>query len=85
MVKAFGAGQGASQGALAELFSEIGKFFRRLHTYTKVPPTAEMKEVIVRIMAEVLSILAVATRMLERGKMSESITVGRRPLLAYPC
>jgi hypothetical protein len=44
-----------------------------------------MKEVIVRIMAEVLSILAVATRMLERGKMSESITVGRRPLLAYPC
>jgi hypothetical protein len=44
-----------------------------------------MKEVIVKMMAEVLSILAIATRMLERGKMSESITVGGQPLLAYSC
>ena len=83
MVKAFGASPSASTSALAELFCQIEKFFRRLDIYTKVTPTAEMKEVIVKIMAQVLSILGIATRMLERGKMSEWITVGRQPLLAY--
>jgi hypothetical protein len=73
-VKAFGASPSGSQRALAELFCEIEKFFRRLDTYAKVTPTAEMKEVIVKIIAEMLPILAVATRILERGKMSESIT-----------
>ena len=85
MVKAFGASPSASTSALAELFCQIEKFFRRLDIYTKVTPTAEMEEVIVKIMAEVLSILGIATRMLERGKMSEWITVGGQPLLAYPC
>ena len=85
MVKAFGASPSASTSALAELFCQIEKFFKRLDTYIKVAPMAEMKEVIVKIMAEVLSILGIATRMLERGKMSESITVGGQPLLAYPC
>jgi hypothetical protein len=84
-VKAFGASPGASQRALAELFCQIEKFFRRLDTYAKVTPTAELKGIMVKIIAEVLSILAVATRILERGKMSELTAVGGRSLLAYPC
>jgi hypothetical protein len=67
-VKTLGATSGASQGALAELFGQIEKFFRRLDTYAKFTPTPEMKEVIVKIIGEVLFILAVAIRMLEPGK-----------------
>ena len=74
-----------SLGALAELFCQIENFLRRLDTYTKVTPTAEMEEVIVKIIAEVLSILAIATWMLERGEISESIAVCGRPLLTHPC
>jgi hypothetical protein len=84
-VKSSGASPDTGQRALAELFCQIEKVFRRLDTYLKVTPTAEMKKITVKIIVEVLSILAVATRMLERGKMSKSITVGGRPQLAYPC
>jgi hypothetical protein len=66
-------------GAVAELFEHIEMFLRRLETYTKVPPTPEMQEVIVKVMAEVLSVLAVATKVIEQGKTSELITDGRRP------
>ena len=62
------------QGALAELFERIGNFFRRLETYTDIPPTVEMTHITVNIMTEVLSILAIATREFERGKASESIS-----------
>jgi hypothetical protein len=67
------------QGALAELFERIGNFFRRLETYTDTPPTAEMTHITVKIMTEVLSILAIATREFERGKASESISGHERP------
>lgn len=84
-VKTLGATSGASQGALAELFGQIEKFFRRLDTYAKVTPTPEMKKVIVTITGEVLFILAVPARMFELGNMSELTPVGGRPLWAYPC
>ena len=43
-----------------------------------------MTEITVKVMVEVLSILAVATREIERGKASESTSGDGRPLLAYP-
>jgi hypothetical protein len=61
----------AGLGALAELFEHIEKFLRRLETYINVPPTPELQEVIVKVMAEVLSVLAVATRVIEQGAISE--------------
>ncbi|KAH9059129.1 hypothetical protein EDB87DRAFT_806173 [Lactarius vividus] len=45
-----------------ELFDRIESFFRRLKTYTEVPPTQAVMDVLVRIIAEVLSIIAVATK-----------------------
>ena len=46
-------------------------FFRRLETYTQLPPTADMMDMMVKIMAEVLSILGIATKEIKQGRMSE--------------
>jgi hypothetical protein len=45
-------------------------FFLRLEIYTEVPPTNEMKEIIIRIMVEVLSILAIVTKDINQCRMS---------------
>ncbi|KAI0295148.1 hypothetical protein B0F90DRAFT_1205660 [Multifurca ochricompacta] len=60
-------GVGSSQDALLSLFERIENFFKRLQAYTEVPPTAAMTHIIVKIMAEVLSILAIATKRLNRN------------------
>jgi hypothetical protein len=46
-------------------------FFRRLEIYTEVPPTSEMMDIVVRIMAEVLSIVGIAMKEIKQGRMSE--------------
>jgi hypothetical protein len=46
-------------------------FFRRLETYTQVPPTTAMMDMIIQIMVEVLSILGIATKEIKQGRMSE--------------
>ncbi len=50
-------------------------FFGRLETYTRVPPTAEMMDMIVQIMVEVLSILGIATKEIKQGRMSEYFAI----------
>ena len=44
----------------------------RLYIYTKVPPTVSMTEIIIKILVQLLSILALATKQLQQGKLSES-------------
>jgi hypothetical protein len=66
----------ASQDALAIVFERIGNFFRRLETYVEVPPTPGMTDVIVKIMVEVLTILAIATKEMKQSKASESVRGG---------
>ena len=61
----------ASQDTLIDIFERIEMFFRRLEIYTEVPPTSEMMDIVVRIMAEVLSILGVAMKEIKEGRMSE--------------
>jgi hypothetical protein len=61
-------------GALAELFRHIAEFVRRLEIYTKNPITPEIQEIIIKVMAEVLSVLAIATKVIERRGRSELIT-----------
>ncbi|KAI0300204.1 hypothetical protein BC826DRAFT_1183634 [Russula brevipes] len=51
-----------SQDVLVDLFERIENFFRRLESYTAVAPTAAMTDIIVKIMVEVLSILAIMTK-----------------------
>ena len=60
-----------SQETLIDLFNRIESFFRRLEIYTEVPPTVAMTEMLVEIMVEVLTLLAVATKEMKLGRMSE--------------
>jgi hypothetical protein len=50
----------------------VEHFLNRLDIYTKIPPTVSMTEMIVKILVELLSILALATKQLQQGKFSES-------------
>ena len=61
----------ASQETLVDIFERIENFFRRLETYVEVAPTPEMMDMIVKIMVEVLSILAIATKEIKQGRTSE--------------
>ena len=62
-----------TQDILVDLFNRIEYFFRRLEIYTEVPPTSAMTDIIIQILVEVLSIVAMATKELKRGPFSESI------------
>ena len=64
-----------SQDKLIELFNRIEYFFRRLEIYTGIPPTTTMTEMIVEIMVKVITILGIATREMQRGRLSELISI----------
>ncbi|KAN0113682.1 hypothetical protein V8E52_007481 [Russula decolorans] len=51
-----------------ELLESIESFLNRLDIYTKVPPTPAMTEIIVKIMVELLSTLALATNQIRQGR-----------------
>ena len=61
----------ASQDTLVDVFDRIEMFFRRLEAYTSVRLTTEMTDVITHIMAEVLSILGIATKEIKESRLSE--------------
>jgi hypothetical protein len=56
---------------LIDIFVRMEGFFKRLELYTEVPPTVAMTNVIVKIMIEILSILAIATKEIRQGRSSE--------------
>jgi hypothetical protein len=55
------------------LLESIGHFLNRLEIYTETPPTEAMNEMIVKILVELLSTLALTTKEIQQGKLSESI------------
>jgi hypothetical protein len=55
------------------LFESIGHFLNRLEIYTEIPPTEAMNEMIVKILVELLSTLALTTKEIKQGRLSESI------------
>jgi hypothetical protein len=61
----------ASHDTLVDIFERIENFFRRLENYTEVPPTPQMMDIIGKIMVEVLSILAIATKEIKQGRTSK--------------
>ncbi|KAH8986717.1 hypothetical protein EDB92DRAFT_1818199 [Lactarius akahatsu] len=72
----------ASQEALADLFERIENFFKRLESYTEVPPTDAMTDIIVKIMVEVLNIFAIATKEMKQGRANRFLKklVGRKDI-----
>jgi hypothetical protein len=65
-------GTAANHGVLIELFARIGRFFERLKIYTNVPPSPAVTAELAKIMAEVILILALATKGIKERRISES-------------
>ena len=61
----------SSRDKLIDIFNRIERFFHRLEIYTGIIPTAAMRDIIIEIMVEVLTILAIATKEVKRGRMSK--------------
>ena len=61
----------ASQETLIDIFERMENFFLRLEIYTNVSPTPEMMDMIVKVMVEMLSILAIATKEVKESRTSE--------------
>jgi hypothetical protein len=49
----------------------LGNFLKRLEIYTAIPPTPILMEVIVKIMVELLSVLALASKQIKQGRFSK--------------
>ena len=64
-----------------DLFGRVECFFNRLEKYIDVRPSAAMKDIIVKIMVEVLSILAIVTKEVKRGRTSMSFFVDISPTI----
>jgi hypothetical protein len=62
-----------SYDALVDLLESIEHFFDRLDIYTKIPPTAAITEVVVKILVELLSTLALTTKEIKQGNPSVSV------------
>jgi hypothetical protein len=63
----------ASYEALVKLFERIQFFLQRLHHYTSVPLRPEMTDLLAKIMAQTLSILALSTKTMKERRISWSI------------
>ncbi|KAH8980480.1 hypothetical protein EDB92DRAFT_271355 [Lactarius akahatsu] len=64
-------GVSSSYDALVELFECLANFLKRLRIYTDLPLTPEMTEISVKIMVELLSVLALATKQIKQGRFKK--------------
>jgi hypothetical protein len=62
-----------SYDTLVDLLESIEHFLNHLEIYTKIPPTVAMTEMVVKILVELLSALALVTKQIRQGKPSESV------------
>ena len=65
-----------SYDVLVDLLGSIERFLSRLDIYIKFPPTAAtaaMGEIIVKIMVELLSTIALVTKQISQKRPSESV------------
>jgi hypothetical protein len=64
-------GVSSSYDSLVDLFECLGNFLKRLEIYTAIPVTPLMTDIIVKIMVELLSVLALATKQVQQGRLSK--------------
>ena len=55
---------------LTDLFERIGRFFKRLESYTERTPSEAMLDMMVEVMVEVLSVLAIMTVEIKQSRRS---------------
>jgi len=61
----------ASYDSLIDLFESMENLLTRLNIYTEIPPTVAMTDIVVKIMVEFLSTLAVATKQVKQGQLKK--------------
>ena len=64
-----------SYDALIGLLETIERFLSRLDVYTKVPPTVAMGKIIVKILVELLSTIALVTKQIKQSRPCKCVAV----------
>jgi hypothetical protein len=68
------------------LFECLGNFLKRLEIYIAIPFTPLMTDIIVKIMVELLSVLALATKQVQQGRLSTwSVDARLQAMIAQCC
>jgi hypothetical protein len=62
-----------SYDAIVDLLESIEHFINRLDIYTRVPSTGAMAEILVKIMVELISTLALVTKQIKQKRPSKSV------------
>ena len=63
----------ASYDAMVDLFEPFENFLSRLSIYTEIPPTPALTNVLVKIIVELISTFALATKQVQQGRFSEFV------------
>jgi hypothetical protein len=69
----------ATYDTLVDFFELIEHFLRRLDIYTRISLTPAMDDILVKIMVELVSTLALATKGLQQGRLSGSVPADLLP------
>jgi hypothetical protein len=73
----------SSREKLIDVFNRIEHFFHRLETYISIKPSTAMTNMVVEIMVQVLTILALATKEVKRERLSELMSYKSTILYSY--
>jgi hypothetical protein len=74
-------GISTSYDALLDLFECVSNLLKRLPIYTeRIPLSPTTSDLVVKIMAEIIAVLALATKQIKQGRLSKSITTYRASL-----
>jgi hypothetical protein len=68
-----------SHETLVDIFERIERFIQRIQIYTQVRPTTEMMDMVIQIMAGVLTILGVATKEMKQSRISKQFSMWVSP------
>jgi hypothetical protein len=74
-------GVSASYDALLELFECIANFLKRLEIYTNISLSPLMTDIIAKIMADLICVLALARKQIKQGRLSKLLTMFSLPFL----
>ena len=65
-----------SYDAIADLLESVEHFINRLDIYTRVPSTGAMTELLVKIIVELISTLALVTKQIKQKRPSKWVLTG---------
>jgi hypothetical protein len=68
-------GISASYDALLDVFECVANFLNRLRIYTGIPFSLSMSGLVTKILVEVLSVLAQATKQIKQGRLSKQFRI----------